>query len=582
MSLQKKIVKSVKKKEDENSWNVPNVIIERKIIPELGGSWLYENVSGNYLEIVQFQPYVVLVLVLKSKEVGNEKEATFLEKSFIRICEELEISIEDGIKILNNDEMALGEKVYDDIFGEIEKVTWPQGNFENPPNLDELSEKMQKEISFEISGKYIRSALSEKNAKYFIFDEDQSYKLIPVEYKSKRENNMIFLTVDDEEIARRGRKILYNRLLFDNYILGDFPWYEIKISKWSDAVDVLLSINSKNYEEIGSKHGMLIFSSRQSGFSPLDYVFRYFIDSFESEKSDIDVLLEAGVFIKFSGHKSLVRRIDKLKIIPGFFVILTEEMAKRASNQELLTLETVKEACPDIVVGFGTLSEYKAMSLAELISSFRDSPSDPGYYIPYDQSKSFTDIEIRKLKSLLNFFRNPDVKILFDKIDNVEKNKMLFSRRITKFKNFLGNSNKEIVEKVDHLLGAIFQAGMYMRQWRGKGHDFPKKDSETRSMSKNGDFTFHIHVSNCLKLCLDLISEIDYKYLKKLPVFIFSGNRYEKYNYQLYAFLLNLANDNFCIRMASLPMISTAIYYNEMFKFCDIPIIDLSEYDSIF
>jgi len=582
---------------ENTSWNflndkgdlfdIFNIKIDRKIVTKSthNNRFVSEcNILEPELRIINLYPCVYLLFsTIINRDLNYDEKIDFISKRdfFGVICDTLEITIYEGMEILRYDNTALGENIFNDFFKNNDKeMKWPSKK--QPPNWDEIKKNIEMEQPFEILGKYIINPLKKNTHNYIIFDKDRNYRLIPTILKDIL-NTYVYFIVDDEEILKRSRKVFYfNKLLEKGWLPQDISY---KILKWDNIADLMYSINTKNHQEIASKYGMLLFEEKYTNINTILYVITFIGEAYFSDKSDEDVLLEAGIFIPFLGHNSLIQSIEYLKHNVGFFVILTDIMAKKAQNQNLMTLETVMEACPDVVIGHGTLFEYKAMSIAELTLSFRDDPLDPNFYIPYNYTECFSNKEIENIQSLLKYYKyeHSDVSNLLNKIENIYKLKSALSQTISSFYSYLKNTNEKEQIKIGNIFRNIFYAGMYMRQWKGGKNKFPIKEYETLLMSKNDDLSFQINVTKHLKKSLDFISEVNNIHLKKLPVLTFNEKGiFCDYSFELYNFLLNLADDNYCIRMGSLPLISTSIYYHKLFKIGKIPDIDLSKIESIF
>ena len=175
-----------------------------------------------------------------------------------------------------------------------------------------------------------------------------------------------------------------------------------------------------------------------------------------------------------------------------------------------------------------------------------------------------------EIKILLEFLyeerNNPlktkTLKELTDKIEEVLDEKL---NEIDSDKRFLAKLNKltpEIKAKLKHYLEVIFQAGMYMRRWKGPGHPYPLRSETTKS-----ETIPDLEVSEKLQEIISIQKELfpireAYLLINKLPSCEYQADgSIEHGRIPFQHILTQVENGESCIRVASTIFIGTSYHY---------------------
>lgn len=528
-----------------------------------------------YKDKYSFSPYTLVPRISFRWMIQDIKEFTSerrLELANLKAYE-LDIQVTEVLQMYEMDPLSMGIEFHENMMRSVEQLSHPNNIVSDFVEYKKLFHSLTcpdsvEEVTF--SGNFIRNIMSRYgNIFVAIFDSDEYYKFQIIKNVI---NNEIFFILDNEEASRRSRLVNLK--------------YEINISsdKWDPVMETLLVADIHNFREISRDYGMLIPPIFDDVKGEMSYFMRNFYKHSQEKISDFDIVYKSGVMVYFRSPSELRVNIERLsrRNTRNFFVVLTERVLSKSINKSLTTLETLLEAAPDILIGHGNKLSYNSFSPIELLSSFSPNPLDARFIKPYDSSQEFDEEEVEDIKCLLYLFEssNSIAKEVISRIDDILRYRAEMTEDVREFLRDYQNSSSTFKTHFSNLMINIFYAGMYMRQWRGPDHPFPKSGQETRYFFDNDSDEFYIGVTKYMTEAVKILKKMRCSSLNRLNMKTYSSY-YFNYGFRLGDFITNVHNAEYCIRMASLPLISTSLYYSRMLGGDYLPNISLDGFDSI-
>lgn len=227
---------------------------------------------------------------------------------------------------------------------------------------------------------------------------------------------------------------------------------------------------------------------------------------------------------------------------------------------------------------YGPPIEGNCYSTEDLMGSFIvNNPDDylfrrpdmPGSIFTYETVKKLYEMIEQQAPSIPNFQRDTDPLL--------RKLAPVFSRPPQEINNIktLSEDDKELfISMMDHL----FQAGMYQRTWKGPGHPYIYKKSETAGSTLEAIECAMTPSFAYIAEDQEKMSENGRKMLKHLPA-INKAIPLQPSTYRLWEFLELTTQGKFCIGFGSRIMIETAYLYLSILN-AEIENFDYSQFES--
>jgi hypothetical protein len=282
------------------------------------------------------------------------------------------------------------------------------------------------------------------------------------------------------------------------------------------------------------------------------------------ELTDIAIIRQTGVFPYYTSREELINTVSRLYAEPNFFMPV-DARRHYATNQT--TLSSLSEVTANLpFVAYGTWLSYQVYEINDLIWAF--SANEDGIYSfrkPHDPTTYFSRAQVKQLRSLIS--SKPwwlgSVQELIQSIDQALKLGIELERSdrslLLQFRQ-LESDDKLLIKTA---LIKLFQAGMYMRQWKGPGYPYPVSVIMTV-----GTQQVDISVGKA-------ISQM-YASLNKLPSFyrtLFSGmpaidardGVIKRLNTSISTHVKGVMTEKLCIRENSTIFIGSATHYLKLF-----------------
>lgn len=295
--------------------------------------------------------------------------------------------------------------------------------------------------------------------------------------------------------------------------------------------------------------------------------------------TDQELLMKCGVDVKHNSRTDLLEKLSALNWREGFFcpVDLTH-----ACNSETMLGTSIKDT-KDPLIAYGTLHKFRVYELDELAGSFHrnDETGAMTFRRPEDNGLTFDLADVRAMVDLVRLYPPSDEKdILLARVDEVmilladlDDSEREFMQRLWQ----LPEKERALVQD---FFRQLFFIGMHMRRWKGPGHPYPIRNHETMSSTWNDE-----QVKTELAIGNDMLTNMR-PYTRELVNNIYLC-RYRKSeapqrgNERLSYVWYRVGRGNYCIRMASVYLVSTGYYHLKTFFQEVIPDVDVTKLDSI-
>ena len=268
----------------------------------------------------------------------------------------------------------------------------------------------------------------------------------------------------------------------------------------------------------------------------------------------------------------MIVNIFNLLTETGFFIV-NQIIPDRAGNTRTTLLEEFNEI-PTPYIVCGRLFEYMVYTVEELTMAFHMQDEEIEFSRPDRPNQSFTTEEISTLNDILPRVveLNPSlgtvVTQLQDKIVRGLITRSNRDRNTTTVNRHLRESSRGVRDQVKEIFMNIFYAGMYMRRWRGPGNPYPVTEAETmgRSDPQPQSILTLGHVSEGMDRLQAMSGGQNIRDLIETlrVVNVEAGTRESGFTFterNLFNYIGIIAQGQSCIRMASVPLITSAYYY---------------------
>lgn len=282
--------------------------------------------------------------------------------------------------------------------------------------------------------------------------------------------------------------------------------------------------------------------------------------------TDMEVMTIAGGYVNYSSRSELLIKCGlMLSRVPTFFIPFYRSKAINKDGMTmLLTPVTDKDT---FMIAYGHSGEFRVYEVDELMQAFNyaaasDKTSPFNFRRPEDHRHQFLTDEIEHLFDLLAPF--PECKALSLRIAE--------GLRVTKFFNSRDNRLRAVVsgakdsEKavLRNVLTLIFEAGMYMRKWDGKG-PYPLDLASTNVKIPEGTVSDRVSKA-LLKLEVAILTAPSilntvWACMASLEFLADRKSPPVRGEYGFLDLMFLTHKGKYCIRQASTLFIGTAIYY---------------------
>jgi hypothetical protein len=283
-----------------------------------------------------------------------------------------------------------------------------------------------------------------------------------------------------------------------------------------------------------------------------------------SRYSDFEIIQGFGVHERFTNRSDLIRNLTYLLNTSGFIII--EQLNPANTVETPNGAEPVEDLKSPYIV-YGTIKEYYPISLDDLEMGF--SPNSDTGLITFRKITSFglseyTDIEVNSLAEILHLYREIASVDDIDTIDNITKyigigfvQRSGTAKTIEDLTAVISDDSKR-AEITKQYLMKMFEAAMYMRRWKGPGNPYPQDVKSTTG----SDDPIPI-VSTALLDAIDIGRSLPIEFLK-IPMIGLADGKFligegpEKF---FVDFVEIVRKGEYCIRMASRPILLTTYFY---------------------
>jgi hypothetical protein len=289
--------------------------------------------------------------------------------------------------------------------------------------------------------------------------------------------------------------------------------------------------------------------------------------------TDNELIQVMGAYWIYTSRHNMIARMMMLLSEPGWFAPIGE---RRCLNAET-TLLTERTDMTTHMLAFGTLLEYHCYEFAELSAGFhqRDEYRDDGngnevatatggFVFTNPHGQEFTKEQVEDLRKIVTVYRNlDDAPELLRRIElGLHANVQRTTYDNGVLRNFRSFSREEKL-KVDAWLLHLFDVGMYLRRWRGKGHPYPVTTQETKINIEPEVLGLPalLHLS-----VLEEAMTIEVRdFVKGLRIVQYYATNVTQDSDTVKHLVKSVNRSTYCIRMASSRFVSTAYHYHMLF-----------------
>lgn len=285
--------------------------------------------------------------------------------------------------------------------------------------------------------------------------------------------------------------------------------------------------------------------------------------------SDESILSICG----FQNVSMFNRIFDYITTVINFYKTIREELEKERGfciSTNTLNCESDEDYLynnySNFVITYGKLKDPICFSVQDLLGSFIINsaedytfrrPDKPNTTFSYEDVKNLYDIINQQDPELIPGFRGetqPLLRLL----------RPIFTKPPPNMTDILNlpDEDKEIL--IDIMI-ALFEAGMYQRTWKGPGHPYPYKKSDTKNSTL-------AEIECAMNPSFAEINELNDKLSPEAVIMFKNLPAVYKYIpltysiYKLWEFLEYTVKGDFCIAIGSAIMIETAISYLDILE----------------
>jgi hypothetical protein len=329
--------------------------------------------------------------------------------------------------------------------------------------------------------------------------------------------------------------------------------------------EMLFNLNKENVKTYATNCGMII---------PLlyhDNPIRYYLDNFDSyrfvtkgskimhRRTDAEIFKNLGVYLPYSSRRDLLSNVEQYLSVSGVmvFTMQTSSLLRKAKNKEISTLETLHDLIEskERIICIGNIKSFNCLTCSELIHLWNSNFDNAKYQysLPYQLDEEMTDDVYNKLILLLQCYgMNEEIGQLTGIRSKIHTNRVALvdgeNKRVKQFKSF----SKDHQYAIKNFYACMFECGMYMRRWKGKGHPYPISADKTYD-EKIDPFVL---ATPCLNDMKDMLKKDPW--LRQTPMVNNGPDGYYVTSDLLERYFPGVYNGDTCIRMASTQFIATA------------------------
>jgi len=342
-----------------------------------------------------------------------------------------------------------------------------------------------------------------------------------------------------------------------------------------------------NPNEIAEKIGMQIPFDIKTKEQKYGYLINNFQDYIPSDKpilSDKELFEKYNAIVDYDNRQNLENNLDTLVTYKLFFYPIKRNLHS-INNDTFVELNDIMDK--DVfIIAYGTCSSYHCYDMIDLISAFQETAKGIAFRHPENYDKEFFDVDIENLRKLLLFLLakieidgHPDLYKILELMNQIEITKSTL-REFTDYDReiktkLVNSSNHQVYGNVKTILLNIFYAGMYMRRWKGPGHEYPIRTNDT-----NGVDLPDVEVSQYLVKIKNQIKSLPKeirKIIRTLKIVHYENNSLTQSSEIFSTYFHSVCNGNQCIRQASSRFIGTSVHY--LFTLFNHKIPNFNKYD---
>jgi len=232
---------------------------------------------------------------------------------------------------------------------------------------------------------------------------------------------------------------------------------------------------------------------------------------------------------------------------------------KRCDRQE----DYYGEQFSDWVIAYGNLEEFKCYTPDELTEAFIMEDNIARYRIPETPHLQFPIKAIKELQKII-VNQNPNIITDFNRRIQGLRNKLNMLTKTVGLNITINNpSDPKDRELLYHFFIQMFEAGMYQRTWKGPGHPYPLRSSETFGSCQSDISLAMTTPLNNMNDDLEAMNPELSNHVKKLAC-LWSAKDKSFMAESLKDMLKNIRDGHHCVGGYSTVLIETAYYYLTM------------------
>lgn len=290
----------------------------------------------------------------------------------------------------------------------------------------------------------------------------------------------------------------------------------------------------------------------------------------------IDILLQAGADPTIDNHlafRSVIKEDNHHNIdifykwyethqvvIPSVFTILNTNQCIVNTRQSLLTLQPMIGSC----LAYGNPKDgYYCLSIDDLTTQFKLGD----YRNPYNHNQVFDMTDLYSIAYLLQTNEETFTENQIEEYNYFMINCQLREVALNDDIMYLKQLNNK--QDLTQLFTYLFEIGMYCRQWKGPGHDYPlhrKQTNKEYDVGTDEEIKLSQRVQNIHQKYIELVKQISDERLltiyESLPAKqILSGNIEHTNENIKQIYEKTITTDEYCIRGMSAVFVITGAYY---------------------
>lgn len=291
------------------------------------------------------------------------------------------------------------------------------------------------------------------------------------------------------------------------------------------------------------------------------------------EYTDLELFAGLGLYLNYESRSDLIHQLINLRNQKLFFIPYQRD----CQNKETFLFNSTADS--DLfLIAYGTLSSYWGYEPDELKGSFQFKERDFFFLRPEDQRSTFKIEEIRQLYQLIQLFPQECSELKERITQGLEEcqNKTDYDRELFHQLRSISSEDRDLIREY---LYTLFQAGMYMRKWKGPGYPYPIREEETKKGNSDDQST---EALSQIRALFDQMSNSTQLLLYSLRVVEYYKDGPQQSKSSIWDYLLAVGSGAFCIRMASTKFVGTGYYYLKNFFDQIIPDCDIKNLDTIY